>query len=47
MHVVNSLLFSNGKPCIKKDGDKNLDVPMICYDETEVCELMVYTYFIT
>ena len=30
MHSKNTLLFSNGEPWVKKDGDKNFDLPMGC-----------------
>ena len=40
MHAKNTLLFSNGEQWFKKDGNKNFDVPMGCYDGAEICELI-------
>ena len=40
MYAKNTLLFSNGEPWVKKDGDRNFDVPMGCYDGAEICELI-------
>ena len=33
-------MFSNGEPWVKNHGDENFDVPMGCYDGTEICELI-------
>ena len=40
MHSRNVLLFSNGRPCVKKGSDEDFDVPMECYDGTEICKLI-------
>ena len=40
MYAKNTLLFSNGEPWVKKDGDRNFDVPMGCYDGAEICEVI-------
>ena len=40
MHAKTTLLFSNGEPCVKKDGDENFDIPMGCQDGAEICELI-------
>ena len=40
MHARSTFLFSNSEPWVKKDGDKNFDVPMSCYDEAEIRELI-------
>ena len=40
-----TLLFSDGKPWVKKDDENDFDVPMACYNGAEVCEL-VGTYFL-
>ena len=45
MHTRNTLLFSNGEPWIKKNGDEEFDEPMGFYDEVEICEL-ICTYLI-
>ena len=45
MYAGNTFLFSNGEPWVRKDGDKNFDVVMDCYDRAEICEL-IGTYLI-
>ena len=40
-HARNSLLFSNGKTCIKQQDNPLFDVTMGSYDGAEVCELAV------
>ena len=32
-------MFSNGEPWVEKNGNKDFDVPMGCYDGAEICEL--------
>ena len=39
VHARNILLFSNGEPWVKNDGDENFDVPMGFYDGAEIYEL--------
>ena len=41
-----TLLFHGSEPFIKREGNENLDVPMRCFDEAEVCEL-VGTYILS
>ena len=45
MYTRNTLLFSNGEPWIKKNGDEEFDEPMGFHDEVEICEL-ICTYLI-
>ena len=40
MHSRKTLLFQNSKPCVKKDGNEDFDVPMGCYDGAVICELV-------
>ena len=40
MQACNTLLFNDSKPWLKKFGNKDFDVPMGCFDEAEVCELV-------
>ena len=40
MHARNTLLFSNGEPPVKKDGDETSDTPMGWCDGAELCELI-------
>ena len=40
MYAGNTILFSNGEPWVRKDGDKNFDVIMDYYDRAEICELI-------
>ena len=35
-----TLLFNNVEPCVKKVQNGELDVPMGCFDGTEICELV-------
>ena len=39
VHARNILLFSNGEPWVKNDGDEKFDVPMGFYDGAEIYEL--------
>ena len=34
------LLFQGTAPWIKKNGDKDFDVPMYCFDGAEICKLV-------
>ena len=45
MQSGKTLLFSDGEPGVKKDGEDDFDVPMGCYDGAEVWEL-VGTYLL-
>ena len=45
MYAGNTLLFSNGEPWVRKDGDQSFAVVMDCYDRAEICEL-IGTYLI-
>ena len=45
MQSGKTLLFSDGEPLVKKDGEDDFDVPMGCYDGAEVWEL-VGTYLL-
>ena len=40
MQARKTLLFNNGEPWVKKNGDEDFDVPMGSYDGAEVCELV-------
>ena len=40
MQSRKTLLFLNGEPWVKKNGDENFDVPMGCYDGAEISELV-------
>ena len=40
IHARNTLLFSNGEPWVRKNGDENFDIPVGCYDGAEICELI-------
>ena len=40
MYARNTLLFSNGEPCVRKGGDKHFDVAIGCYYGVETCELI-------
>ena len=40
MHARKTLLFSEGILWVKKEGNENFDVPMGCFDDAEVCELV-------
>ena len=40
MESRKTLLFNNGIPWVKKEGNENFDVPMGCYDGAEVCEIV-------
>ena len=39
MQSTKTLLFSEKVPWVKKERDKDFDVPMGCYDGAEVCEI--------
>ena len=45
MHSKKTLLFSDGEPWVKTDDVNDFDLPMGCYDGTEVYEL-VGTYLL-
>ena len=40
MESRKTLLFQNSESWIKKTGHENFDVPMGCYNDTEVWELV-------
>ena len=40
MQSRQTLLVHDKQPCVKKTGTESFDVPMGCYDGTEVCELV-------
>ena len=40
MQSKKTLLFQNSESWAKKTGNENFDVPMGCYDGTEVCKLV-------
>ena len=40
MYAGNTLLFSNGEPWVRKDGDQSFAVVMDCYDRAEIYELI-------
>ena len=40
MHSRKTLLFHGSEPFIKREGNENFSVPMGCFDEAEVCELV-------
>ena len=40
MQSRRTLLFNNKKPWLKKSGNEEFDVPMGCFDEADVCELV-------
>ena len=40
MQARKTLFFNESIPCIKKEGNEDFDVPMGCFDEAEVCELV-------
>ena len=40
MYARNTLLFSNGEPCVRKGGDKHFDVAIGCHYGVEICELI-------
>ena len=44
MQSRKTLLFNNNEPWVKKTGEENYDVPMSCYDGTEVCELVGHMF---
>ena len=41
MKPQKTLLFKEKVPWVKKERDEDLDVPMRCYNGTEVCEIVV------
>ena len=40
MEARKALLFNDGIPWVKKKGNEDFDVPMGCFDDAEVCELV-------
>ena len=46
MHTRKALLFNDNKPWTKKSGNKDFDVPMDCFEEAEVSEI-VGTYILS
>ena len=40
MQVRKTLLFNDSKFSLKKFGKEDFDVPMRCFDGSEVCELV-------
>ena len=40
MQTRKALLFNDGIPWVKKKGNEDFDVPMGCFDDAEVCELV-------
>ena len=40
MQARKTLLFNEGTPWVKKEGNEDFDVPMGCFDDAEVCELV-------
>ena len=40
MHLRKIFLFQNSESWVKKDGNKDFDVPMGCFDGAEICELV-------
>ena len=44
IHIImqsrKTLLFNEKKPCVKRCGKEDFDVPIGCYDGAEVCELV-------
>ena len=40
MQARKTLLFNEGIPWVKKEGNQDFDVPMCCFDDAEVCELV-------
>ena len=40
MQARKTLLFNDGIPWVKKEGNEDFDVPMGCFDDAEVCELV-------
>ena len=40
MQSRKTLLFNNNEQWVKKAGEENFDVPMGCYDDAKVCELV-------
>ena len=40
MHARKTLLFNEGILWVKKEGNENFDVPMGCFDDAQVCELV-------
>ena len=46
MHARKALLFNDNKPWTKKSGNKDFDVPMDCFEEAEVSEI-VGTYILS
>ena len=36
MQARKTLLFNEDIPCVKKEGNENFDVPMGCFDGTEL-----------
>ena len=40
MHSRKTLLFWQNSTWVKKEGDEDFDIPMGCYDDAEICELV-------
>ena len=40
MQARKTLLFNEVIPWVKKEGNQDFDVPMGCFDDAEVCELV-------
>ena len=40
MHSRKTLLFWQDSTWVKKEGNKDFDIPMGCYDEAEICKLV-------
>ena len=46
MQARKTLLFNNNEPWIKREGDKNFNIPMGCLDGAELSEI-TGTYMLT
>ena len=40
MHSRKTLLFWQNSTWVKKEGDEDFDIPMGCYHDAEICELV-------
>ena len=40
MQPRNTLLFNKNHPWVKKSGNEEFDVPIICFDGPELCEII-------
>ena len=45
MQSTKIILFHNQEPWVKREGDEDFDVPMGCYDVTDVCKLVLSHLF--